>query len=173
MASDLAKPGTLDLLARSLFCKTVIVALAVAVDDAEARSRTHGNIKCGKHRLRVGDLVVDLQHHHSVHAVGREPGICGSPQYGLDVGKVLCGSAFVDGFDVRRIDVLCKNCARGANAFRGKYGKPAATGADVGYRFAGGDAHDVHDSVDMQPLGAAWSFEDVQVAGVRCAGGVL
>ncbi len=171
--ADLAKPGALDFGADSGFGEAVVVALAVFVNDAEAGVVAHGKMERGEHWLRVGDLVVDLQHQHGVDGVGWEFGVLGCAEDGLNVVEVFFIGTLLDGLDVLRINVFRVDDALGADLFGGKHGEPASTCADVCNAAARQDVEQIHDAVDVQALGAAGGFEDAEVAGVGRAGGVL
>ena len=150
----------------------MVRTIAVLINDAEAGAGLERRAQVGEKKLGVGDFVVDLQHQRGIERAGREFGVVGRTQQGLNVRQMLSLGAILDGGDVLRVNVLSDDAAARRNAAGGADAEPAATGANVGHGAAGLNVEQVHNAVDLEPLFAARIFEDVKVASVWGAGGV-
>ena len=58
-----------------LLIHAVVRAVAVAIDDADARARPQRASQIAHQHHRVGDFVIGLQQKHGIDAVGRQLGI--------------------------------------------------------------------------------------------------
>src|SRR5215467_15835317 len=74
----------------------VIVALAIAIYDAEQRARPQGIAQMDQQSDRLRDFMVRLQDQHSIHAPGRKRRIIFLAQNSADIGQVLSLSSLVD-----------------------------------------------------------------------------
>jgi hypothetical protein len=177
VAANLLKAGVFDSGAEDGFVKAVVGTAAVAVDDAEAGAGSERGAEMGEEALRVGDLVVDLEHEGGIEGVGREVGVVGCAENGLDVGEVLALGALADGGNGFGVDVFGDDFAPAMGAagdtFGGADGEPAAACAEVGHDGAGLEIEEIHDAVDLEFVGAIFALEYAEIAGVGSACGVL
>ena len=74
----------------------MIFAVAVAINDADARSRPQCGPQIAQQNDGLGDLVIGLQHQHRVNAVRGEPGIVGLAVYGSYVGQMFVAGTLLN-----------------------------------------------------------------------------
>jgi len=91
----------------------------------------------------------------------------------MNVGEVFFGGASFDVVDRVGVDVLSIDLAGRGDAGSSADGKPAGTGSDVGYGFAGCEIEKIHDAINVEFLVAIGVLEDGEIAFIGSAGGPL
>ena len=115
----------------NVLLNTMILAVAVTVDDAETGAAAKRPSQVFQQDYRSGDLVVGLQYQNGIHAVGRQLRIIRRAENGFHIVESFFLHSIVDVLDRFGIDVDGIHGAVVSRALCCSYREPAGTCADI------------------------------------------
>src|SRR5258708_37980935 len=148
---------------------TMVLAIAVAVDDANLRARAQRRPQLPQQSNRFRDFVIRLQEQNRVDRIRGKNGIVVFVEDGLHIVQLLFSTAIVYITDRFRIDVHCVNDPAIANSARRTHRKPTRSATDVGHCLPGSDAENVDDTIHLQSLIPTGRLENGEVPCVGLA----
>src|SRR5438105_15108842 len=157
---DEAIAGLCSFLDHNILLDAMILAIAVAIDNADRRATSKRLAQVLQQEDRRCDFVVGLEYQNGIHAVRRQLRIVRSAQDGTNGAHSFFAYPLVYVFDRFGIDVHGIDSTVLPNAFCRPHSEPARAGSDISNTASGVNIKNVHHPLDLYVLVTNRILED-------------